>query len=193
MIKQLIATPLRRLANQSLGGLSTLNQAVLIPEVEKSLKDWISSVPGNYVLIGGLAVSFYARPRATTDVDLLFYSEYLIPDEALGFRRTRPHCFEHRETNVEVETLTSSFINLPDWYKDIILKTSVLKEGIYIASPGSLVALKLLRWSRQDQADIVSLFKSVTGDTSSFKISKAGIEKLHDLYIESGTLHTWTF
>ena len=145
-------------------GTRTLKESFLVPEVDAAISDWInhSNLVGRVVLIGGLALSYWTTPRYTQDIDLLFLTDNDIPDTVVKFRRNRGHSFEHIKTGVEVEVLSPEFLGLsPDLVQHII-KNSVLKDGILVADPSGLVALKLQRGSRQDQADIESLVNSQT-------------------------------
>lgn len=97
---------------------SDLDHISLVPEVNRALSKWIKGktehlAPG--VLIGGLALSFYSPPRETTDIDLLFLSDEQIPEKVDGFKRHRPHGFEEKKTQVEVEVevFTPSSIGIP--------------------------------------------------------------------------------
>ena len=63
------------------------------------------------IVIGGLLMGLYAKPRTTFDIDILFISETNIPDSVIGFKKIRPHSFEHIKTNVEVEVLSPEYLN----------------------------------------------------------------------------------
>ncbi len=160
-------------ANHVNAGSRTLAQSVLVPEVLSALRDWASatSTQLQVLLIGGLAVSHYVRPRATMDIDMLFLSASQVPHEVLGFRRVRDHAFRHNATHVEVEVLDTGFLKLP---KNLFLALwqDVLKDesGFYIPSPTGLTALKLFRFSRQDQADIEALVNFATKEVVSREI-----------------------
>lgn len=59
-----------------------LNSAI-VPEVRNALAAWVKA-KGAGILIGGLALSFYIKPRYTEDVDLLFMTDTEVPDEVPG-------------------------------------------------------------------------------------------------------------
>lgn len=137
-------------------GNRTLAASVVAPEVRAALAAWAETkVPG--VLIGGLALSYWSVPRHTQDIDFLVDTAPLPPLD--GFKRIRPHAWLHVSTGVEVEVLDPHFINLDPSFLGLIDKHAVTREGVRIASPEGLVALKLKRFSRQDQADIENLLK----------------------------------
>ena len=52
-------------------GTRTLFESVMMPNIITALRDW-GKVQAGGVLIGALALSYYARPRMTQDVDFLF-------------------------------------------------------------------------------------------------------------------------
>ena len=124
----------------------------LVPEVQHALTLWGGGK--NCVLIGGLALSFYTKPRYTQDVDVLFLHDTDIPKEKVGFKRTRPHSFLELETHVEVETLSSSYLSLPSGLAAKVFSTAISHGEWLVASREALIALKLQRASRQDLADI---------------------------------------
>lgn len=141
-------------------GSRTLLESIVAPEVAMALEDWKKSGAGG-VLIGGLALSLYVRPRYTQDVDILYTSEVDIPSEVRGFKRNRDHSFQNNRTHVEVEVLTAEHTGLPTDVVHAIIATAVSDNGIMVATAAGLVASKLFRLSFQDKADIVSLIKAV--------------------------------
>lgn len=135
-----------------------LLQSILVPELAKALRDWIENAPHDAgTLIGGLAASYYALPRTTMDIDLIFAGS--VPSLVPGFKKIRAHAFEHKETGVEVEVLDAAFLGIPEALVQKVTDTAHKSDGVSVASPEGLIALKLQRASRQDQADIESLLK----------------------------------
>jgi len=151
-------------------GTRTLNESIIAPEVLDALNDWKKYQPLQGVLIGGIALSFYVKPRYTTDADFLFLSLDEIPEKIQNFKRHRKSAFEHKKTGVEIEVLTPTHIKVPENVAKIIIETSIEIENIKVASPSGIVASKLFRFSLQDKADIASLLKSYEIDLSSFNI-----------------------
>jgi hypothetical protein len=151
-------------------GDRSLFESVMAPELIAALRDWVAQVP-NGVVIGGLALSYHVRPRMTQDLDVLFLNASDVPDQVGGFKRIRPHAFQHNRTHVEVEVITPDFVNIPTALAARVIATATLSDGIKIASASGLVALKLFRLSLQDKADIVALIKSGRiEDLSSFSL-----------------------
>lgn len=148
----------------------SLFESVIMPEVELALKNWIENNNSNCVLIGGLALSFYVKPRTTTDVDILFLSYKNIPEKVDKFKKHRNLAFQHNLTHVEVETVTPESINVPIEVVEKVFETAILSNNIKIASPSGLIALKLFRFNRQDQADIENLIINTNIDLRQFNI-----------------------
>jgi len=151
-------------------GDRTLFESIMSPEVLAALRDW-EAAGGNGVLIGGVGLSYYAKPRMTQDVDLIFLTPSEIPVEVPGFRRHRRGAFEHKRTGVEVEVLTPETINVSPVLIQQVIDNAVKSDGVRIASPSGIVALKLQRYRRQDQADIVALISTGKVDISQFDLN----------------------
>jgi len=140
-------------------GNRSLIESAMMPELAAALRDWAQANTKS-VLIGGLGLSYHVRPRMTQDLDFLFEQESDLPEQIPGFKRTRPHAFQHNETHVEVEAVTPELINVPRAIVQHVMRTAIESNGIRVASAAGLVALKLFRLSMQDKADIIALIKS---------------------------------
>lgn len=134
-----------------------LNESILVPEVDMAFKDWVNNVQGDWMLIGGIVVGYYSKPRTTMDVDVIFQNRSSIPEKVNGFKRTRSLAFQHNKTHVEIEVLCPENINLDESLYDQIYNTSVIENGIRIPSPAGMICLKLSRGSMQDLADIEAI------------------------------------
>jgi len=67
-------------------GFRSLYESAIYPEVTQALEDWKSNYEKlNYVLVGGLALSFYLKPRPTQDIVFLSYDD--IPNRVEGFKK----------------------------------------------------------------------------------------------------------
>jgi hypothetical protein len=134
------------------------HHSVVVPEVRAALADWLRYANEDCVVIGGLAVSHWVRPRATMDIDFLVLDTNF---EVRGFSKSRNHAFRHVSTHVDVEVLTPEFIKIPADRAKLVFDTSVELDGkVRVASPHALIVLKLYRYSRQDQADIAELLSN---------------------------------
>lgn len=149
-------------------GSRSLEASIMAPEIVLAFKDWSREVGSGFVLIGGLALSFHARPRFTSDIDVMFLETHQVPTTVVGFKRVRPHAFEHRQTGVEVEVLTPAFLKISRSLVELVVKRSVEVDGVKIASREGIIALKLGRGSRQDLADIEALLQGQTVDPVTF-------------------------
>lgn len=127
--------------------VASLEHVALVPEVQHALLSWLKAKTGTTtsgVLIGGLAMSFYSKPRYTEDVDLLFLKRSDIPSEVQGFRRNRPGAFEEEQTQVEIEvTSHESFSTTPASIVAKVIETAKDHGGLKVASLEGLIALKL--------------------------------------------------
>jgi len=126
-----------------------------------------------YALVGGLAVSIYAVPRATEDVDLLLGREHLLPAverlAALGFRRAGTpmsvaggRLEVQRLIKIDGSDLVPVDLLIPNDPALAALlagREAVVWEGgrLSIVSLPGLRALKRLRGSAQDLADLEAL------------------------------------
>jgi len=167
-----------RNCNTKNNGSRTLMESILVPEVDKAIMDWKHNSQCNAVLIGGLALSYYIKPRYTMDVDFLFMGLEQIPNSVPGFKRHRKLAFEHNKTGVEIEVLTPNSINMSEELAHDINNTALEKDGLIIASREGLIAAKLLRYSLQDQADIAELLKLGPIDMNAFHLSGNALKNL---------------
>jgi hypothetical protein len=141
----------------NIDGKRTLTESVISEHVLKALKDWTRAGVKDCVLIGGLALSYHGKARWTEDGDFLFLSAGKFPDEVKGFKRTRPHCFRHNETHVEIEMLDPEFLKMDPALAQKIFDTAIESDDIKVASREGLVVSKLGRFNRRDQGDIEHL------------------------------------
>jgi hypothetical protein len=171
-------------------GLRSLYESIIPNEVRVALDDWKNGHrEDNYVLIGGLCLSYYLRPRYTEDVDLLFLTEDDLPGTVYKFKRIRPHSFEHIRTGVEVEMVTPELVGQnPDLFKKVY-ERSVISDGIRIASPVCLIALKLGRFIQRDRDDISALYSyckdnDISVDLSDYGLPQESLDKFNTLIRE---------
>lgn len=168
-----------RKCNTANTGYRTLMESILVPEVAKAIDDWKNNAHCKAVLIGGLALAYYTKPRFTTDADFLFMSAKEIPTSVSGFKRNRNLAFEHIETGVEIEVLTPESINMPLDLAQDISNTAIEKDGFVIASREGLIAAKLLRFKLQDQSDIEALMELGPVNMDSFHLPSNAVENFN--------------
>jgi hypothetical protein len=162
-------------------GNRSLNESIMSIEVIEALEDWYLYNNSDCILIGGIALSFYIKPRFTQDVDVLFLSDTDIPDSVEKFKAHRKGAFQHNKTHVEIEVITPESINTTKDTVEAVFNTANLVDGVKIASPSGLVALKLGRFSLQDRADIYELYKYGPIDLTPFHLSDILIKRFYDL------------
>jgi hypothetical protein len=156
-------------------------ESILVPEVAAALKDWKANSPNTGVLIGGLALSFYVKPRTTQDVDVLYLSADRIPASVSGFKRTRDSAFQHNRTHVEVEVITPELIKTNPALIAKVIETAKMQDGVAVASPAGLVAMKLGRLSLMDKADIGQLIEYGVRDVSGFPLDDTQLQAFAEL------------
>jgi predicted nucleotidyltransferase len=163
-----------RKLNENNNGNRNILESIPIPEIREAILDLIKDNFIDFVLIGGIALSYYVRPRSTMDIDILFLNNNL-PDKIFNFKKNRKHAFQHNKTHVEVETLDGKFLKIPEYVINFIFKNSITDKDfdIKIADPSGLIVSKLFRYSRQDQADIESILLY----TDSIDISTYNLEQ----------------
>lgn len=142
-------------------GTRSVTASILSHEVINALEDWKKGTDTPPLLIGGLAFGYYARPRATSDIDLLFLNDADAPRNVRGFKKISPHRFRHERTHVDVEIVTPSHVNQSPRLYRRIANLAIEKDGVRIPSIHGLIASKICRFSRQDKADIEHLLKLV--------------------------------
>lgn len=140
-------------------GTRSLVESILAPAVIAALNAW-SKVNTDGVLIGGLALSYYVKPRMTDDIDLLFLGEQDMPMHVDAFERCQDHAFSHMATGVKVDLFTPAALGIPLDVAREIVRTALVDGGVRIASPSGLVTLKLYRLNSQDKADIAALHET---------------------------------
>ena len=164
--------PSLRLANDINSGDRTLAESTLHRHLFDALQAFVNGTnPERYVLIGELAVSYHAKPRYTTDAELLFATETDLPVRVVGFTRVDERSFQHDESKVVIAMFSPASLELDGELLRKIFATSVKHAGLFIASPEGLIALKLLRQSYSDLASIAALLVRRTIDMSAWQLS----------------------
>lgn len=159
-----------------------LKESILVPEVDAAFKEWVKNAKGDWMLIGGLVVGYYTKPRTTSDIDVIYDSSNSIPESVSGFKRTRSLAFQHNNTHVEVEVLCPENINLDRHLYDQIYDTSIVVDGIRIPSAAGLICLKLSRCKVRDVGDIESILeKHPETSIAGYNVSEDAIKKAESM------------
>ena len=162
---------------------SALN--IALKDVAKVLADT------DYALIGGLAIGYHTRPRGTDDVDILLLSEEhvlavhdLLQKSGL-FKRARAHAEIHKETGVEIELLSPSFIKQPHALVKSAIDNSIQVEFggsvVNVATAKHILALKLDRFSSKDKADIQDFIRIGITDVSDLITDKKYLDRFEQM------------
>lgn len=184
-----------RMKFRNLGSMNSVNDAghsrsliesIMLPQVIETLRDWARAGHGG-VLIGTAALSFHVRPRMTQELEFLFPCDRGLPDAVSGFERIGPTLFRHRETGVEVHVVTPAALGVPREIAEKVARTVLTSDGVRVASESGLVALKLFRRSRQDEADIIALIKTGRVDVSGFPLSAEEMSRFRELVEAAAT------
>lgn len=162
-------------------GTRSLFESIAIPEVEQALRDWIRSSKSG-VLIGGAAMGYHGRPRATFDIDLLFFHPSDIPSEVEGFTKHRDY-FQHNATEVIVDLIIPAYTlaALDVELTKKVIDTAIFTDGMRVATPSAIVALKLQRLKRNDIGDIVQMIETGKVDLSDFPLSEKNLTDFEEI------------
>lgn len=176
-----------KLINEAMGRVNTvtnkcrypnIGQRTLIeslhgfPEVLETIKDF-SRIPwkNKPILVGGMAIAYWARNRRTEDADFIFLSEYRLSKAKIligtnsKFKVLGGHYIEHKPTGATLDLLTPEFINLPVKYLSYIYTTAKVDSGVRIASIEGLILMKLSSGrAYPDLSDITMLLENPTVD-----------------------------
>lgn len=140
----------------------------------RSLRDRLDGEAIPYALCGGLALGIHGYPRATIDIDILILPADEESVEAvarqLGYTiKARPMTFAGGATEIrriskvdpqDGETLMLDMLLVTGGVEEVWrTRQSVSWRGreLSVVSPEGLIALKMLRASKQDLADIARL------------------------------------
>lgn len=144
------------------------------PEVVDAIKEFCKlSWVNKPILVGGMAVAYWARNRRTEDADFMFLTESrLLQSKAsqlnyfTKFKTLTDHMIEHKKTGVTIDLLTPEFIKLPKKYAGYIYRNSVMDSEVRIASIEGLILMKLNSGRTNDLGDIEMLLENPLCDLS---------------------------
>ena len=125
----------------------------------------------NFILIGGLSVSFFSPARLTHDVDVLVEFEsdinnlFSLTKGSVKWVRKHAFIFE----DIEVEVLSPEFLKLPIEVSNYIFSTKIThSSGLTTPSPEGVILLKLYAFRDIDKQDIYSIIKT-QGNSLNFR------------------------
>lgn len=110
------------------GPVKELSHVALVHDVQIALDKWRNSktfwrsksIQDKGLLVGDLAMSFYAKPRYADRVEVLYPEPSSIPGGVDGFTRHHKGVFQEDASKVEVWTLTPDSLHIPEAVAEII-------------------------------------------------------------------------
>ncbi len=149
---------------------------VFFEDVLKDLLLWFRNSPGEFLIIGGIAVSLLTRPRTTQDVDVLSllnesqWGEFLKIGQRFGFEARRGDVLDFAEKNrvMLLRHLKSgvnidiSFGYLP-FEEESIRRRTFHKVGplrIPLPTPEDLIIMKMVAHRSQDMIDVKTILQT---------------------------------
>ncbi len=110
------------------GPVKELCHVALVQDVQVALDKWrhsktfekSRSIGDMGLLVGDLAMSFYAKPRYADRVEVLYPEASSIPGGVDGFTRHHKGVFQENASKVEVWTLTPNSLHIPEAVAEII-------------------------------------------------------------------------
>lgn len=119
----------------------TVREAVIVDEVRRALKAWRSAtVTLDAVLIGGLALAFYSRPRFVDEIQFIYVHSAAVPVTVTGFRRLDDWSFAHEDTGIVLMVSTPMPSVRCSAISAKVLETAVERDRLRLASLEGMIA-----------------------------------------------------
>lgn len=134
------------------GPVKELRHVALVQDVQIALDNWRNSktfgrsksIQDMGMLVGDLAMSFYAKPRYADRIEVLYPEASSIPGGVDGFTRHHKGVFQEDRSTIEVWTLTPEPLHIPkNVVKKIFYSAYVVHDGLMVASLEGMIVLKL--------------------------------------------------
>ncbi|HBR15812.1 MAG TPA: hypothetical protein DD723_09800 [Candidatus Omnitrophica bacterium] len=149
---------------------------ILLEDVLKDLLRWFKDSSGEFLIIGGIAVSLMTRPRTTQDIDVLsfldesqwgsflsegrrFGFEPRIKDALLFARENRVLLLRHRKSTVNID-LSFGFLSFE---AESMRRRTSRKMGslrIPLPTPEDLIIMKMVAHRPQDMVDVKTILET---------------------------------
>lgn len=149
---------------------------ILFEDVLNDLLLWFKNATGEFLIIGGIAVSLLTRPRTTQDIDVLTlldesqWDHFLKSGLSFGFearisnaldfaQKNRVLLLRHKKSGVNIDI---SFGYLP-FEEDTLKRKSFHKLGelrIPLPTPEDLIVMKMVAHRPQDMIDVKSILQT---------------------------------
>ena len=204
--------PSKRLRNMdyAYGPVKELRHVALVRDVQTTLNRWrhsetfrkSKSIHVMGLLIGDLALSFYAKPRYTDRVEVLYPEPSSIPGGVVGFTRHHKGVLQDDASEIEVWTLTPDALHIPEAIAQRIFHSAYdVRDGLMVASLEGMIVLKLYasdnrRFQYQALGDIGSMLENNPQITAAsfdgWSLSEFHLDKLKDSIRRAGHLDQTT-
>lgn len=120
------------------------DQAVISPLVAQTLQKWVAATRnGGGVLIGDIALAFYARPRFVNHIETFYLDHASVPKSVSGFLRRSSSELVDKQTKTVLRTIVAAEIGLRADLATRVYDSTVSKGGMVVTSLHGLIALKL--------------------------------------------------
>lgn len=149
---------------------------IFFEDVLENLLLWFKNFPGEFLIIGGIAVSLLTRPRTTEDIDVLSFLDeskwenFLKTGRRFGFeariknvlsfaQENRVLLLRHKKSGVNIDI---SFGNLP-FEEESIERRSFHKVGslkIPLPTPEDLIIMKMIAHRPHDMVDVKTILET---------------------------------
>ena len=149
---------------------------ILFEDVLKDLLLWFKNSPGEFLIIGGIAVGLLTRPRTTKDIDVLSlldesqWENFLKTGRQFGFdaritdalsfaRKNRIVLLRHFKSGIDIDI---SFGQLPFEKESIRRKTfhTLGTLTIPLPTPEDLIIMKMVAHRPQDMIDVETILRA---------------------------------
>lgn len=149
---------------------------IIFEDVLKDLLLWFKNSSGEFLIIGGIAVSLLTRPRTTQDIDVLSFldesqwADFLKIGKRFGFearikdilpfaQENRILLLRHKRSGVNVDI---SFGYLP--FEEESLKRKTLHKAgslqVPLPTPEDLIIMKMIAHRPHDMIDVKTIFET---------------------------------
>ena len=149
---------------------------ILFEDVLKDLLRWFKNSPGEFLIIGGIAVSLLTRPRTTQDIDVLSlldesqWGEFLKNGRRFGFeariqevirfaQKNRVLLLRHIKSGVNIDI---SFGLLP--FEEESMRRKILHRigslNVPLPTPEDLIIMKMVAHRPQDMVDVKTILQA---------------------------------
>lgn len=137
-----------------------LNLPEKVVEVAQTVDRWLTSQKIPHMIIGGIAVGAYSKPRTTSDVDFLVpYSSR--PTLSKRYQLSPLEMADREGETTMVDGIEVDFI-YPNDNEDFLLENSIQHKIFPISGKNQLLYLKLKSGRTSDSQDVIQIIKGMS-------------------------------